>query len=182
MRIIGGVHKGRKLFSETGRTTRPTLGKVRETLFNICQNTIEGTRFLDLFAGFGAIGLEALSRGSKHASFVENDREALRMIQKNIAHLGEESRALLYSIDVFKALKRFADKRERFDIIFADPPYGQEYGEMVLKFIDSHPLLAPCGELFIEDTLIGEIPLIQLKLKSARRIGRAFLHQYASRG
>ncbi|NGX53330.1 MAG: Ribosomal RNA small subunit methyltransferase D [Chlamydiae bacterium] len=181
MKVIGGVHRGRKLIAPQGSVTRPSLSKLRETLFNICQAAIEGAYFLDLFAGAGAVGLEALSRGAARATFVEIDKKAMQIIEKNIQTLDEESRAHTFLLDTLKALKRFVDREERFDIIFADPPYGEGYSDKVLQFVDLHAILKEGGELFLEDTDFREFPLKTLELKSSRRIGPAFLKQYIKR-
>ena len=178
MKIIGGVHRGRRLIAPQGQTTRPTLSKLRETLFNICQATIEEAHFLDLFAGAGAVGLEALSRGAAQASFVEIDKKAMQTIEKNIQTLDEERRTRTLLLDSIKALKRFAARKVRFDIIFADPPYGEGYSDKVLQFVDLHAILNEKGELFLEDTEFRVFPLKTLKLKSSRKIGKAFLKQY----
>ncbi|NGX55410.1 MAG: Ribosomal RNA small subunit methyltransferase D [Chlamydiae bacterium] len=181
MKVIGGIHRGMKLFVPQGKSTRPTLSKLRETLFNICQATIEEAHFLDLFAGAGAVGLEALSRGAARATFVEIDKRALQIIEKNIQTLDEERRARTLLLDSLKALKRFADREERFDIIFADPPYGEGYSDKVLQFVDLHAILKEGGELFLEDTEFREFPLKTLELQSSRKIGPAFLKQYIKR-
>ncbi|MFN0065167.1 MAG: 16S rRNA (guanine(966)-N(2))-methyltransferase RsmD [Chlamydiales bacterium] len=176
IRIIGGKYKGIRLLSPRGNETRPSLGKLRESFFNICQNSIVGARFLDLFAGAGAMGLEALSRGANHVTFVENAREALQTIKKNVSLLREESRVTILSLDVTVALKKMEGP---FDLIFADPPYGKYLGDSVITACDTLPLLADEGELFIEDTLYNDLSLQHLQLKSTRKIGLAILKQYS---
>lgn len=179
--IIGGTHRKRKLKSPKGEKTRPTSSLLRETLFNLCQWEISRARFLDLFAGAGAIGLEALSRGARHAVFVDQDRQAVQVIRENIALLKEESCTEVFCQDVFKALDLLVKKGELFEIIFADPPYGKGLSDAILLYVDAHPLLLKGGSLFLEDELIKDHedpPLCHLQLKSKRRVGRALLRHY----
>lgn len=180
MHIIGGIHKRRLLNTPKGKTTRPSSGMLRESLFNILQTYIEGTQFLDLFAGAGAIGLEALSRGAAFSTFVEKDKQALLAIQKNIEALKEQERCHLVSMDVFEALKFLEKKQKRFNIIFADPPYNQNMNHRLLQWIDTHDLLTEDGELFLEDSVDSE-PLLEaqnLILKSERHLGHSLLYQF----
>ncbi|MFZ0565338.1 MAG: 16S rRNA (guanine(966)-N(2))-methyltransferase RsmD [Chlamydiales bacterium] len=176
LQIIGGKYKKRKL--TVAKTSRPTTSQLRETVFNLCQSIIEGATFLDLFAGSGAMGLEALSRGAAHVIFVEKDRFALAAIQKNIEILGEGLNTTLLAKDVFKALQQLSEQGQTFDLIYVDPPYGQAIGLKVLDFIDNHRLLAEKGHVFIEDTDYEERALNHLKLKSHRKAGRAFIRDY----
>ncbi len=181
MQIIGGIHRSRKLKSPQEEGTRPSASQLRETLFNICQWDIAEAHFLDLFAGVGAIGLEALSRGAATAVFVDKERHASRTIQENIALLKEEKRSTVYCRDVFQALAFFVKRGESFDLIFADPPYGQGFSHQLLQFVDAHPnLLREGGSLFLEDEKDDQITsLVHLHLKSSRRVGRATLCHYS---
>jgi 16S rRNA (guanine(966)-N(2))-methyltransferase RsmD len=154
MRIIAGIHKGRVLQAVKSELLRPTTSMMREALFNICQQEIEGSSFLDLFAGIGAIGLEALSRGAKEVYFVEKERRHVEVIHANIALLQEQYRSHVLAQDVFKALSYLEKRGLSFDIIFADPPYGdKEYSltNQLLEALDSRPLLKKGGRLFLED-------------------------------
>ena len=181
MKIVAGVHRHRKLLVPKGKKIRPTTAQLRETLFNICQNVIEGATFLDLFAGIGAIGLEALSRGAASATFVEKDKEALKLIRENIHLLGEENRSFVLSLDVFKAIKRLHEKGEKFDLIFADPPYHESTAERLLECMDLYPLLNKEGIFFLEERnkdCDPEISLNTLRFKGSRRVGNTLLRQY----
>jgi 16S rRNA (guanine966-N2)-methyltransferase len=178
MRIIGGKFRQRLLVTVKGDKVRPTTGQLRETLFNICQHTIVGARFLDLFAGSGAIGLEALSRGALHATFVEKDRSALAVIKKNIAALHVEEHASVYRLDVFEALQRLSTHKEQYDLIYVDPPYGEGYSSLILDFLDRHPLLTEGGFLFIEDIEFPLPPLDRLTLQRKRKVGNAQLYTF----
>jgi 16S rRNA (guanine966-N2)-methyltransferase len=184
MRINAGIHKGRRLVVPKGNTVRPTFTKLKQSLFNICNQSVQDASFLDLFAGAGGMGLEALSRGARFATFVEQERAAVAAIRENIATLKEEEHTHVLSIDVFTALERLNKMKKSYDIIFADPPYGTQeksLSDQVLKFIDAHDLLKKEGELFLEDAIEAydeTIPLTTLRLKSERKMGRALLRQY----
>ena len=123
MRIIAGTHRGRILLSPKGDHTRPTRGRIRESIFNIIQNKISGAAVLDLFAGSGAMGFEALSRGAKSAVFVDNARPARDALLKNIHSLQMTDQAGLLCMDYTNALHRLHCQMRRFDLLFVDPPY-----------------------------------------------------------
>lgn len=195
MHIIAGLYKSRKIEAPKGEKTRPSSGRLREAFFNICQSRMEDALFLDLFAGSGAMGLEALSRGARHATFVDNNRESTRCIQSNLATLGiTQSGEVIYS-DVFDAMKKLAKKKCLFDLIYADPPYetylhtGQgetAFSTYVLTTLDALidaqlPLLAPQGSLFIEESA-GILPeaakFKHLLLQDTRNMGRSSLQQW----
>jgi 16S rRNA (guanine966-N2)-methyltransferase len=190
MHIIAGTKKHHKIATPKGKQTRPTSERLREALFNICQAYIDNARFLDLFAGSGAMGLEALSRGAGFCSFIDISRESLRCIQENIIKLEFENHTKVFSGDVFTQLKRLAKHGEQFDIIYADPPYGLPvqskgeslcYSDLVLKIIDETNLLTPSGMFFIEEEQAYK-PKIEglqnLQLVSSRKSGRSALHQF----
>jgi 16S rRNA (guanine966-N2)-methyltransferase len=121
MRIIAGEFRSRRLKSIPGVATRPTPDRLRETLFDILARRIDGATFLDAYAGTGAVGIEALSRGARHAYFLERNRGALEIIRENLAALGIEPRATVIPGPVMLTLPRYSA-----DIIFLDPPYEQE--------------------------------------------------------
>ena len=125
MRVIGGEFRSRRLKSIPGLATRPTPDRLRETLFDILQSRIEGATFVDAYAGTGAVGIEALSRGAAHAYFLEKNRAALEAIRENLRALGIESRATVVPGAVLKNVAQ-----SRADIVFLDPPYAleTEYG------------------------------------------------------
>ncbi|MFQ5894355.1 MAG: 16S rRNA (guanine(966)-N(2))-methyltransferase RsmD [Nitrospinota bacterium] len=123
MRIVAGTAKGRKLRALRGQSTRPTAERVREALFDILGLRVEGARVLDLFAGTGALGLEALSRGAAEVLFIEKDPVAFRLLGENLVHCGFGARGRLLRADVRGALRSLARKGERFDLVFLDPPY-----------------------------------------------------------
>ncbi|MCY3974471.1 MAG: 16S rRNA (guanine(966)-N(2))-methyltransferase RsmD [Simkaniaceae bacterium] len=178
MKITGGIFKGRPLASPKGKGTRPTSAKLRESIFALCADRIEGARFLDLFAGSGAMGLEALSRGARHATFVENRMAALHVIRRNITTLSVRERATVLRADARIALKRSEKHRARFDIIVADPPYeNREVTVAILSFLDNSSLLAGAGCFFLEtDIAPGSLPPLRTLLRNKeRRSGRTLL-------
>lgn len=124
MRIIAGTAKGRTLRSLRGRALRPTADRVRESVFGMLGNKVVGARFLDLYAGVGAVGLEALSRGAAEAVFVESHRPAAEAIRENASRCGVADRARVMALPVLRALGALARRGERFDLVYVDPPYG----------------------------------------------------------
>lgn len=178
LRLIGGSWKGRLLKTPKSASTRPTQGMLRGAVFNICQTQIEGARFLDLFAGSGAMGLEALSRGASHATFIEKNKEAARCIRENIHTFKAEEQTTLLVADVAGALASLEKKGMKFDIIYVDPPYDTG--------VESHfpallPLLAPQAWLFIEERATSKKQAPEhpaFKHKDSRKFGEALLHQY----
>jgi 16S rRNA (guanine(966)-N(2))-methyltransferase RsmD len=122
MRIIGGTLRSRRLQAPAGLATRPTSDRLRETLFNVLAPRIEGARFLDLFAGSGAVGLEALSRGAAHVDFVERSPAALAVLRENLASLGISTGVLVHAGSVDPILRRMRSDTP-FDLVFLDPPY-----------------------------------------------------------
>ena len=146
MRVIAGKARRLPLKTVKGMDTRPTTDRIKETLFNMIQNEVPGCRFLDLFAGSGGIGIEALSRGAVSAVFVESDRKASGCIRDNLSFTKLEENAVLMTADVFAALIRL-EGQEPFDIIFMDPPYGMLLEKRVLEALKGSSLVD-------EDTLI----------------------------
>ncbi len=125
MRIIGGKYRGLRLATLRGDKLRPTSDQLRETLFDVLGGTIENTRFLDLYAGTGAVGLEALSRGALETVFVERHRPAAEIIQHNLAALKIRSGFCVMACAVLPGLERLASQGERFNFVFLDPPYAE---------------------------------------------------------
>lgn len=132
MRIVAGAFRGRRLNTPKGLKTRPTSDRVREAIFNIIAPHLAGARVLDLFAGTGAMGLEALSRGAESAVFVDESSDAVRLIRSNVTLCGVEDRTRIVQGSVEQALKRICSAGDLFDVIFLDPPYGKGYVEKAL--------------------------------------------------
>src|SRR3989441_12933158 len=132
MRILAGALKGRRLVTPRGPATRPTTDQVRLALLDALAPWLEGARVLDLFAGAGGVGLEALSRGAAHATFVERDARAVAALAANVRALGVGSRARVVRAEVGRALGRLAAAGERYDVVFLDPPYDGDVGAATL--------------------------------------------------
>ncbi len=145
MRVIAGKARSLKLKVPEGEGTRPTTDRIKETLFNILQGEIPGCVFVDLFAGSGGVGIEALSRGAKYAWFVENNKEAISCISSNLSFTRLADKATLLKGDVFSALSLIREKEA--DIIFIDPPYQAGYEEMLFEALMRMPYVT-------EDTLL----------------------------
>jgi 16S rRNA (guanine966-N2)-methyltransferase len=135
MRIIAGAFRGRRLQSPKDNRIRPTADRVREAIFNIVADRVSGARVLDLFAGTGAMGLEALSRGAQFCLFVDQGAQALRLISANIELCGVQERSRLVQGAVSSAVKRLGAENELFDLIFMDPPYGKGCIEKSLELV-----------------------------------------------
>ena len=147
MRVISGSARGLKLISPTGLDTRPTLDRVKEALFSMLTPELRDARVLDLFAGSGALGVEALSRGSAEAVFVDNSPEARAAAAKNLENARLTGRAKVVPGD---ALKFLASQNEPFDIIFLDPPYGGGLYGKALGLVAERELLSPDGVIAVE--------------------------------
>lgn len=133
MRIIAGSAKGRNIEAPKGRDTRPTLDRVREAIFGMIQFDVEDAAVLDLFAGSGALGLEALSRGASEAVFCDCDRQACAAVQKNLAALGFSERAQVHFSDCFSLIERLSFAGKRFSLVLIDPPYQSGLYEKTLE-------------------------------------------------
>ena len=172
MRIIAGDWRGRKLVAPPGRLTRPTSDRTRETLFSMLASRIgsfEGLRVADLYAGSGALGLEALSRGAAEARFVETDRDALAAIRANIDALKAKATVSPASAE------RLSPVNVPFDLILADPPYKVGSGNAVVEAVADADWLAPGGWLAIETDKKEEVDPGPFTLETSRVVGRARL-------
>ena len=139
MRIISGTSKGRKLVTPRSQSLRPTSDRVKESIFNILQDDIVGKVVLDLFAGTGNLGIEALSRGAKKTIFVEKGRQALRLIQRNLTQFGLEERSEILPKDANRAIGILKQRGESFDLILMDPPYEMGLIQRTLMKLNSYP-------------------------------------------
>lgn len=181
MHIVAGIYRHRKIVAPKGQATRPTAERLRESLFNICQGYIQDVDFLDLYAGSGAMGIEALSRGASNATFVDSHKESIRAIRENFKNLGIENSTQIFQGDVFEFIEKQSKRAVNYGIIFADPPYHADVYKDLLRAIDTGTILAPQGTLFIEvghGTENDEIELKTLRLVSSRHMGRSVLLQF----
>lgn len=143
MRIIGGIYRGRKIKAPPGKTTRPTADMVREAIFNILNPKVPGCVFLDVFAGTGAVGLEALSRGANFAVFIEQNKVAYKIILENLKRLDLLDKSEVLKKDALEGLKELDKRGACFDIIFLDPPYYESEIEGYFEFIGGTGLIKP---------------------------------------
>ncbi len=176
MRVISGTLKGRKLSAPKGRVLRPTSDRVREAIFDILQYQIEGRRVLDLFAGTGALGIEALSRGAERAVFVEGNAQFVAVLKKNLDDFGLQERAEVVHRQVRTGIKALAGRGEEFDLVFLDPPYDKDLARQTLQFLSEEKILSPEGLIVAEhsreESLDGIVLLEQI---DQRRYGRTLV-------
>ena len=182
MRIIGGINKGRNLVGlgkgDPSAHLRPTSDRVRESIFNLIiggrfGNKLENCRILDLFAGTGALGLEALSRGAKSVVFIDNGQHAIQLLKKNISICGMENKAKVIRADATKKLPTLY--KDSFDLVFIDPPYGKGLGLKALKILTKYELLNKETLIILEE---GEqINSIEsFSVDDCRRYGSSYAH------
>lgn len=174
MRVITGTARGRKLKTPENYDIRPTTDNVKESLFNILQFDIEGRQVLDLFAGTGQLGIECLSRGAAGVTFVEKDREAVRIVRENLKSCGMS--APVFQEDAL----RFLERGQKFDLIFIDPPYDAGLYEPVLERINLVDILSDGGIIVCEARRERELPEMSAPYKKRReyRYGKVKLCLY----
>ena len=180
MRIVGGRCKGRVLSSFRGASIRPTSDKVREAVFNILPRDFPFKKALDLFAGSGALGIEALSRGAEEAVFIDSDPKAVELVRKNLASCGLSDAASVYRRDALSAVRLLSGKGLRFGLIFIDPPYASALAEQTLKAIAAAGLLDEDGVIVAETSKrnpIEEAPP-GLVLLDRRKYGDTLVYFY----
>lgn len=177
MRIIGGKARGTKLYTLEGKNTRPTLDRVKESLFNIIQNDIQDSIFLDLFSGSGAIGLEAVSRGAKKAILCDSSKEAMNIIKRNIEKTHFEKQVDTYQMQYSEVLKNKID--EKLDIIYIDPPYATNFAYEAVKIILEKDLVVQDSIIIIEtddeEKVLEQLENLSVEITSKRKYGRAQL-------
>lgn len=176
MRIIGGNSRGTKLYTLEGLNTRPTLDRVKESMFNILQNNIRDKIVLDLFAGSGAIGLEFISRGAKKAFLCEKEKKAIEIINKNVQKMHVENKVKIAFMDFAKFLETANDK---YDLIFLDPPYETNFISKSTELIIEKNLINDDGIIIAEtdqeERVIKELKNIKIEIFDIRKYGRAKL-------
>lgn len=180
MRVIAGEAKGRRLKSVPGTSTRPITDRVKESLFNILSPRIEDARFLDLFAGTGSVGIEALSRGAEQAVFVEKSRAVLAVLKENLKITRLEDKAEVILGDVFQTLERMAGRP--FDIIYLAPPQYKGLWAKTVEAIDKLPILTDGGLIVAQmhPKEYQELSLQRLRLVDQRRYGSTLLCFYSN--
>lgn len=162
MRVIGGTHRGRRLAAPRGLRTRPTADRVREALFDILGPAVRGQRVLDLFAGTGAVGIEALSRGAAHVVFVERDRDAVRTLRANLSALGlSRDRAPVVVADAVTSIARLGRTEPPFDLVFLDPPYAGDLAARALTALAGSPVLGPGTRVVAQHFAKTVLPVVR---------------------
>ena len=182
MRVISGKARGLKLKTIDGDTTRPTKDMVKEALFSMLIGHVEGCVFLDLFAGSGAIGIEALSRGAKEAYFCDLNKKCIEVIKDNISKARFDDFAKIYNLDYLQMLDKV--RNVSFDVIYVDPPYNKGMGIDAIEKISSYELLKTNGIIVLETDEIEEIPdtIGDFERYKSRNYGRNFLNFYSKKG
>ena len=188
LKIAGGLYKGLRLETPSSKITRPTSEILRGAVFNISQHKITDAVFLDLYAGSGAMGIEAMSRGAKEVVFVEKDRQALLVLKKNIEKTPIKELSKILPYDVLIALKKLSCT---FDLIYIDPPYGEKKEELLaektldklFEYLDTGSLLNKDAWIFLEFSSYSKkdfatLPLKKIQWQNTRTFGRSNLHLF----
>lgn len=188
MRVVAGEAKGRKLKAPDTLGTRPIIDRVKTALFDILSPEVADTRFLDLFGGVGSVGIEALSRGASHATFIEMNYKVLKLLRENLQITGLADRAETLHGDAFKFLQQNsvssqASGKSAYDIIYVAPPQYQSMAARALELLDSSPLVADGGLVIVqihpkEREGVAAIPCKRLVLSDERRYGSTLLMFY----
>lgn len=158
MRVVSGSCKGKALKAVPGNSTRPTTDKVKEAVFNMIGPYFDGGIGLDLFAGSGGLGIEALSRGLDRIIFVDKDGKAIQTIRENVHNCDLEQKVEVFRNDAERALKAVAKREMQFNFIFLDPPYKKQQLERILEMISTHDLLTPDGVIVCEHGSEVDLP------------------------
>ncbi len=183
MRVISGSARGRKLKSPKSDETRPIMDRVKTALFDILAPDINGIRVLDLFAGTGAVGIEALSRGAKAATFIELSPDAWRLVRENLALTHLSDRAEVLRADAFAFLQQAAAANRRFDLVYVAPPQYEGLAARALSQLDATPLTEPDGLVIVqidpqERADLDTLPLQRLQKYDERKYGSTLLLFY----
>ena len=177
MRIISGIARGTKLYTLEGNNTRPTLDRVRESLFNIIQSDIYDSTFLDLFSGSGAVGLEAASRGAKKVILCDKSKEAIKVINKNIEKTHLKEKVDLYNLDYEILLN--TKVKEIMNVIYIDPPYDSNFAIKSVKIIIDNKIVDENSIIILEtddeEKILEELQKLEVKIIDKRKYGRAIL-------
>lgn len=182
MRVIAGTAKRIQLKTIEGLDTRPTTDRIKETLFNMISSYLADSDFLDLFSGSGGIGIEALSRGARHAAFVEQNKKAMNCIRENLHRTKLADKAEVFETDVIGALKQMEGKKT-FDYIFMDPPYNQFLEKRVLEYLSDSDLLSEDALIIVEASLetdfsyVAELGFVMIKEKEYKTNKHVFLER-----
>jgi len=179
MRVTGGTYKGRMIKTIQGLSTRPTTDKIRQSIFNILMNDIVNTSVLDIFAGFGALGIEALSRGAAEAFFIESGHKQVEIIKVNLETL--DLKAEIMESDYSKACRDLQKSGKIFDLIFADPPYEKIIPAEVIETVMQYNLLKNGGLFIIEHKSGQVVKSDHVELLKKRKFGQTEVSFYVNR-
>lgn len=179
MRVISGKSRGKKLVSLEGDNTRPTLDRVKEALFNKIQFNIQDALVLDLFAGSGALGIEALSRGAKEVVFCDKVPEAIKIIKQNVTNTNNLDKSIIINKEHNKVLEKLSNQKKKFDIVFLDPPYKTNLAIESLQKIIMSNLLTEDGIIIIETDDINKekeiLKIEEVEIFDKRKYGSVWL-------
>ncbi len=180
MRVVAGRLRGRRLRGPPGDETRPTTDRARGGFFDWVGHRVEVAIILDLFAGTGALGIEALSRGATRATFVERESRPCAALRQNLATLDLEGQAEVLARDALRAVAALVRRGARFDLVFADPPYGSDWCERLLRTAALPELLPVGGELYLEQNAREQpqLGVSRLALRDGRAWGETCFHRY----
>lgn len=171
MRVIAGKYRSQPLSAPKGRDTRPTSDRLRETLFNVIAPQIRDAVFADLFAGTGAVGIEAISRGARQVYFAENAKIALQTLRQNLDRLQIRDQAIVEAAGTMPLLRRLLQQKIRLDLIFLDPPYKEQLAyQTVLRFLAEQPILHVNAIVMVEHARRFSLPNLNINLQPYRRI------------
>ncbi|MGE0085349.1 MAG: 16S rRNA (guanine(966)-N(2))-methyltransferase RsmD [Desulfococcaceae bacterium] len=172
MRIIAGEFRGRKLLSVRGMKTRPTSDRIRENIFNILSDAVQDAVVLDLFAGTGAMGIEALSRGARYALFIEQNRDALAAVSQNIRNCSLENRARIMRWDIVKNLSCIRNLPNPFTLVFMDPPYDKNMVKPALQNLIQSGSLSAGAVIVAEHSVTETVHTQELEITDQRKYGK----------
>lgn len=182
MRVVAGKARSLQLKSVPGMDTRPTTDRIKETLFNILSPFVPDSEFLDLFSGSGGIGIEAISRGANNACFVDNSRNAVKVIKENLAHTRFLEQSEVIASDCISAIRMLESRHRTFDIIFMDPPYNKELEKEVLFALANSSLIDEDTLIIVESSLgtqfdyIDELPFYIERVKEYKTNKHTFFY------
>lgn len=179
MKVISGTLKGRNILGYNIDGTRPTMDRVKESLFATIQDYLKDSTVLDLFAGSGNLGIEAISNGSKYCYFIDNNKDAINTIKRNISALNIQNKSNIILSDWKKALNDFANKKIKFDIIFVDPPYDYNVYEKILEKVITLDILNDNGLIILEHSNLNlKDSYNKLILYKAKKYGNKSVNIY----
>lgn len=178
MRVIAGTARRLPLVAPEGKDTRPTTDRIKETLFNIIQDEIPGSLFLDLFSGSGAIGIEALSRGAERAWLVEFGREPLKCIRTNLAKTRLDGQAVVLPIEVTYAISKLEKEGKQFDIIYADPPYAKKFEAKLVQMLARSGIVKEGTLVILESALDTAVDYVDEDVFELERVKQYKTNQH----